>query len=182
MEQPNANEIPGTPVPPQAQQPAGETMIPKYRFDEVSKRAQEAEAKVAELTAQVQAIKEKDDRIAALEKELADTKTSYELEKSNAKRQQAIDNALRDKAVDSDVVNKLLDLDKISIDDKGNLKGLDEQIKELQTSKPFLWKPVKQVVKPAAADKPQDMPSFAKKLAEAKKAQLSTTSKSKTYF
>lgn len=162
--------------------PVGDTMVPKYRFDEVNKRCQEAEAKAVELQKAAEAAKAKDDRIAALEKELADTKSGYELEKASTKRQQAIEAAIGDRAVDKEVIQKLLDLEKISIDDKGTVKGLDEQLKALQTSKPYLWKAAKPVVKPGDKGPAKTEKSFAQKMAENKKAQMGVTAKSKTYF
>ena len=51
-----------------------EQTIPYARFQEVNTRAQTAEAKVLELQKLLEEGKGKDDRIAALEKELKDTK------------------------------------------------------------------------------------------------------------
>jgi len=165
----------GTPNP-------NDTMVPKYRFDEVNQRCQVAEAKVAELQKQVASIEAKDKRIADLEKELSDTKSGYELEKANAKKQSMIEAALKDKVVDMEVVAKLLDNEKITVDEKGALVGLEEQVKALKEGKPYLWKKADPKVKPGSGDpKPNDK-SFAQKLAEQKKAQLEATTKSKNYF
>ena len=177
MADPIQNTQPGT-----DQAGGQEAMIPKYRFDEVVQRAQQAEAKVAELQKQIEAIPEKDKRIADLEKELNDTKTGYELEKATAKKNSAIEAALKDKVVDFEVVSKLLDNEKITIDDKGVIKGLDEQVKALQTSKPYLWKPAKKVVEPGGGKPAPAEKTFAQQLAEKKKAQLGEVKKSKTYF
>ena len=165
----------GTPNP-------NETMVPKYRFDEVNQRCQAAEAKVAELEKQVASIADKDKRIADLEKELTDTKSGYELEKANAKKQSLIEAALKDKVVDMEVVAKLLDNEKITVDEKGALVGLDEQIKTLKEGKPYLWKKADPKVKAGGGEPKTNDKSFAQKLAEQKKAQLASTNKSKNYF
>lgn len=159
-----------------------ETMIPKYRFDEVTQRAQAAEAKLAELQQQVAAIEGKDKRIKDLEKELSDTKAGYELERATAKKNSAVEAALRDKVVDFEVVSKLLDNDKITIAEDGTIQGLDEQVKTLRANKPYLWKPAKEVVKPSSGKPSTGEKSFAQQLAEKKKAQLGEVKKSKNYF
>lgn len=167
----------------------GEIMVPKYRLDEALQRAQAAEAKVAEmtntvndLTKQVEGIKAKDDKIAQLEQSLADEKTGREADKVAAKKSSVVDAAIKDKVVDEEVVRKLIDMDKISFNDKGETVGLDEQIKALQEGKSYLWKPVKPVVKAGDKGGAPAEKSFAQKLAEQKKAQLSVAAKSKTYF
>lgn len=161
----------------------GELMIPKYRFDEVTQRAQAAEAKVAELQKQVDGIKAKDDKISELEKKLKETTESYEAEKVAAKRQNAIEQAIKDKVVDAEVVMKLLDNDKISLDEKGELKGLTEQLDALQKTKPYLWKPATQPVKPGAnGGNGTGEKSFAQKLAEEKQAAAATAKKQDIYF
>ena len=160
----------------------GEQMIPYARFTEVNTRAQAAEAKVLELQKMLDGVKGKDERIAALEKELRDTKEGYELEKTNAKRTSAIEAAIRDKVVDAEVVMKLLDMDKVALDDKGQVTGLEEQLKALKTNKPYLWKPAKPVVKPGDNGKGKADKSFAQKLAESKNARQGVVAKSKNYF
>ena len=167
----------------------GGIMVPKYRLDEALQRAQNAEAKVAEmtntindLTKQVEGIKAKDDKIADLEKQLADEKTGREADKVAAKKSSVIDAAIKDKVVDEEVVRKLIDMDKISFNDKGETVGLDEQIKALQEGKAYLFKPAKKVVKAGDTDVGAGGKTFAQKLAEQKKANLSVTAKSNNYF
>lgn len=175
-------EPPANPPSPQSPPIQEGTMIPKYRFDEINTRCQAAEAKIAELQKIAGEVKQKDDRIAALEKELNDTKTAHELEKTNAKRTSAIEAAIKDKVVDIEVVQKLLDTDKITFNDKGEVVGLEEQLQTLQTSKPYLWKPAKQIIKPSDKGKVPQEKTYAQQLAEKKKAQLGVTAKQSTYF
>lgn len=168
-----------TPTQPQA--PSQDLMIPKWRFDETTKLYKDSEARISQLTAEIEQLKQSNGRIAELEKELTDTKKGYEIEKKNAKRDSAIEAAVKDKAVDIDVVKKLIDLEKISVEEEG-VKGLDEQIKELQTAKPFLWKKAASVVTKSATSSTRPERTFAQKLADNKVKQLGVTAKSKNYF
>ncbi len=164
-----------------ASQPA-DLMIPKWRFDEATKLYRESEAKLAEALKEIEGYKAKDTKIAELEKQIKDMEASYALEKSNAKKESAIEAAIKDKTVDLDVVKKLLDNDKISFNDKGEIEGLDDQIKKLQTDKPYLWKKAAPVAKQSSAPASKPEKTFAQKLAEKKAAALGVTSKSKNYF
>lgn len=159
-----------------------ETMIPKYRFDEVSRRAQEAEAKIAELQAKVDTLATKDKEIEDLKKQVQDITQGYELEKINAKKNDAIDLAIKGKVVDIEVVKSLLDMEKITVDEKGKVQGLNEQLKNLQASKAYLWKPAQPVVQPSSQGPTIEEKTFAQKMAEKKKALLGVTQKSKNYF
>ena len=161
---------------------SADLMIPKWRFDEATKLYRESEAKLAEALKQLEGYKAKDTKIAELEKQIKDMEASYALEKSNAKKESAIEAAIGDKAVDLDVVKKLLDNDKISFNDKGEIEGLDDQIKQLQTDKPYLWKKAAPVAKPSSAPAAKPEKTFAQRLAEKKAAALGVTSKSKNYF
>lgn len=157
-------------------------MIPKWRFDEATKLHREAEVKISELTKQLEETKTKDTRIAELEKELQDLKDAQAAEKVQAKKDAAIELAIKDKAIDMDVVKKLLDMEKIAIDDKDVVTGLEEQVKELQTSKPFLWKKAQAVAAKSSTMSTKPERSFAQKLADKKVKQLGVAAKSKNYF
>lgn len=164
----------------------GGLMIPKYRFDEVNTKNQALEAQVSELKAKVETLEKeattKDEKISSLEKELSDTKATYEKEKSDAKRMEAVKASIGDGVQDVDVLLKLIDMDKVTLGEDGKLTGLDDQVKELKTSKPFLFKA------PPAPVKPSDKPgapkekSFATKLAEKKVAEKKVTKGAKSYF
>lgn len=171
----------GNPSP--APVPPAETMIPKYRFDEINQKYQASEQKLAEYVAKDAEYSKKDEKIAALEKELADTKASYEKEQNDAKRMDAIKKGLGDSVQDVDVMLKLIDLDKVTIDDSGKLTGLSEQIETLKKDKPFLFKAAPNPVDPNGnGNKPAEK-SFAAKLAEKKASVSKTAAKgAKDYF
>jgi len=164
----------------------GELTVPKYRFDEVNQKYKEALAKVDEVTKKneelTKSATEKDEKVSALEKELADTKASYEKEKNDAKRMEAVKASIGDGVQDIDVLLKLIDMDKVTLGDDGKLSGLDDQVKELKTNKPFLFKAPPAPVKPGDKPGKPTEKSFATKLAEKKVAEKSVTKGAKGYF
>lgn len=60
----------------------------------------------------------------------------------------AIKLAVSDKAQDADLVAGLFDKSKLILGDDGKVTGLDEQLKTLQESKAFLFKPVEENTDP----------------------------------
>lgn len=165
-----------------AQNQQADLMIPKWRFDEANKSKQETEMKLASALKELEQSKTKDDRIAELEKQIKDMQASYELEKANAKKKTSILDAIKGKTVDEDVVMKLLDMDKVTFNDSGEIQGLDEQIKALQESKPYLWNKAKPVAQKSAAGANRPEKTFAQQLAERKAKQIGVIAKSKNYF
>lgn len=186
-----ADQIPSTSLPeghsgqPQgaaiAPQPA-ELNIPKWRFDDVVQQLRDTEAKLTKVSGELDIANKSKEHALELEKQIADLKKGYELEKVNAKRESAIEKAISDKAVDLEVVKKLIDSAKISFDDKDGVTGLEEQIKELQTNKPFLWKKAEAISAKASAASNKPEKTFAQKLAETKIAQVNVAAKAKNYF
>lgn len=177
---PTAPTPQGSATEPQNQQSS--LSIPKWRFDETMQLYRDTESKLGAVSKELEAAKKAQERVAQLEKEMDDLKKGYELEKQNTKRDSAIDAVIKDKAVDLDVVKKLIDMSKLSFDEAGGLKGLEEQVKILQESKPYLWKKAKPVATPSASGTQQPEKSYAAKLAEKKVAMMNHTAKSKNYF
>lgn len=159
-----------------------EHLIPKYRFDEVSKKAKDYEATIAELNTKVEQLATKDAKIAELEAEIKAIKNGTKAEKIAAMKTNAIRERVGNKVVDFELLLTLLDMEAILVNKEGKVKGLSAQIKALQKSKPYLWKPAETVVAPSAGSKTKPEKSFAKKLAEQKVAQRATADKSKNYF
>lgn len=187
-----ADEIQGQPVPQgQGADPTQdaakasqqtEFMIPKRRFDEVSQMYRDSLAKNSELQKEIESSKQKDAKIAELEKKIKDMESSYELEKANAKKASAIDKAIGDTAIDAEVIKKLLDMDKISINDKGEVEGLEDQIKLLQKDRAFLFKKSLPVASKSATPATRPEKSVAQKLAEKRVTAMSASAKAKNYF
>ena len=80
---------------------------------------------------------------------------SMEAEAKNKQLKDAIQaEATQAKARDVDDLMKFLDMDKVQLDEAGNVTGLKEQIVQLQKDKAYLF----EVVEPQGA--PQNPPSF----------------------
>lgn len=156
-------------------------MVPKWRLDEAMTLYRETEAKLSATNQQLEEANKYKAQVESLTAEIETLKAEHEAEKTNAQRDTLLEKSLKDKVVDLDVVKRLLDLDKLTIEGD-EVKGLDEQIKELQTSKAFLFKKAQPVApKSATPPKPAEK-SFAKQLAEKKVAQGEVANKSVNYF
>jgi len=156
-------------------------MVPKWRLDEAMTLYRETEAKLSATSKQLEEANKYKEQVDTLTTEIETLKASHEAEKITATRDTLLEKTLKDKVVDLDVVKKMLDLDKLTVEGE-EVKGLDEQIKELQASKAFLFKKAQQIApKSATPPKPADK-SFAKQLAEKKVAQADVANKSVNYF
>lgn len=78
-------------------------------------------------------------RYTDLEKRYKQEKSDFDKKIADAKLDHAIDMSLVGKVHDSSIVRGLLDRTKLTLDDAGNLTGLDEQLTPLQESKGFLF-------------------------------------------
>mgnify|MGYP000873730113 CR=1 FL=1 len=112
--------------------------IPKSRFDEVNEAKKKLEQDIKTRDEQLEALKKIDAEglqaeIEKLQKENKATKEKYEAEL----KQIRLNNAVEKKLIASGAKNikatkALLDLESVELDEDGNVKGLDEQIKQLQ--------------------------------------------------
>lgn len=121
-------------------------------LDEVSrdigKHKAQTDAKAEELKAANATIKQMQEAAKAFEgvdlnglkQQLADAQTKYDTDVTAMKREFALKLALNGKVHDPADVIRLLDADKIELDESGNLKGsIDELIKPIKESKPYLF-------------------------------------------
>ena len=146
-----------------------EHLIPKYRFDEVSKKAKDLEATIAEMNTKVEQLAVKDARIAQLEADIKAIKEGTKVEKITAMKTNAIRERVGNKVVDFELLLTLLDMNAISVNKEGKVKGLSAQVQALQKSKPYLWKPAETpVVTPGAGPKIKPEKSFAQKVSRTK--------------
>jgi len=114
--------------------------IPKSRFDEVNEAKKKLEQDIKTRDEQLEALKKIDAEglqaeIEKLQKENQATKEKYESEL----KQIRLNNAVEKKLIASGAKNikatkALLDLESVELDEDGNVKGLDKQIKKLQES------------------------------------------------
>ena len=122
--------------------------IPKSRFDEVNEAKKNAEALVKERDKQLEDVKKSTGDNEELKKQIetlqAENKASKEKYESDIKKMQ-IDNAVQAALKDAGAKNVtaimalLKDLDKAELADDGTVKGLADQIQELQKSESYLF-------------------------------------------
>lgn len=114
--------------------------IPKARFDEVNTEKKTLETTLAERNTQFETLKNSTGDVEAMKKQIAtlqtDNKTKDEAHAAEIKKLKidtAIDAALTGaKAKNAKAVKALLDLQNAELGDDGTVKGLTDQIKNLQ--------------------------------------------------
>lgn len=124
------------------------SFIPKHRFDEVNTAKKEHEEQVKTYQAEVEKLTKNASGTEELQKQLATLKDDYskkETDYQNKVKQISEDSALKlafgSKVHDVDYAISQIDRSKLEFDDNGNItKGLEEQEKALQESKPFVFK------------------------------------------
>jgi len=117
--------------------------IPKGRFDEVNNDLKTVKESVSERDKQIEELKKSSGDSEALKKQIEEIQAAnkkkdeeHAAEIRNLKINAAIDTALTEaKAKNLKAAKALLDMDKIKLDDKGEISGLSEQIKSLTGSK-----------------------------------------------
>lgn len=126
-----------------------ESYISKTDYEEVNNSKKELEKTVKERDTQLETLRkstgDNEDlkaQIETLQKDNKAAKEKYELDLKELKISNAIKLAISDKAQDADLVASLFDTSKLILCDDGKVTGLDEQLKTLQESKAFLFKPV----------------------------------------
>ena len=76
-----------------------------------------------------------------LDKKYKAQKEEHDLEMADIKLNHAISMQISNKVHDTSIVNGLLDKSKLSLDENGGVKGLDDQLTALKKSKGFLFVP-----------------------------------------
>ena len=117
--------------------------IPKAKFDEETGKQKTLKATITTLNQQLAEAKQKGESATALQatidslkQQVADKDATITGMKRSGKIREALTKA---KVRDAAVVEKLLDAAKIGEDDKGALTGLDDQLKALKESSPYLF-------------------------------------------
>jgi len=112
--------------------------IPKSRFDEVNEAKKKLEQDIKTRDEQLEELKKIDAaglkaEIEKLQQENKAAKEKHEAELKQIQINNAVEKALLTaKAKNIKAVKALLNLETIKVDEDGNIKGLDEQIKKLQ--------------------------------------------------
>ena len=122
--------------------------IPKAKFDEANTAKVTLESERDTYKKELEKLKNSNDdvenlkkQISTLETTIADNKSNYEKTLNETRLESALKIALTGKVQDVDIVSGLIDKSKLTLDENQmSVKmGLEEQLKELQTSKPFLF-------------------------------------------
>lgn len=80
------------------------------------------------------------DDVAAAQQKLTNLESGYKKELAGIKRTAAVKLGLAGKVHDPEDIIKLLEMDKIELDDAGNLKApIDELVKSIKEQKPYLF-------------------------------------------
>ena len=80
------------------------------------------------------------DDVAAAQQKLIELESGYKKELAGIKRTAAVKLGLAGKVHDPEDIIKLLEMDKIELDDAGNLKApIDELVKSIKEQKPYLF-------------------------------------------
>lgn len=117
--------------------------VPKTRLDEELSKIKDHRATISTLTKQLEEAKKAGESVTTLQATIDSLKSDIaqrDATITGMKRSGKIQAALvKAKVRDAAVVEKLLDASKIGEDDKGNLTGLDDQVKALKESSAYLF-------------------------------------------
>ena len=130
--------------------------IPKYRFDEVNSEKKKLESGIKERDKQLEDLKkssgdseELKKQIEQLQKDNKSREEEYLAEMKKFKIDSAIDKALSSAGAKNNKSVKALleDVEKFDIKEDGTIKGLEDQIKKIKESEPYLFNSHETMVK-----------------------------------
>lgn len=144
--------------------------VTKARFNEVNESKKGLETQLTERDKQLESLKKSSGDSDALKAQIKELQTANETAKAESEARikelqftNAIKLAVADKAQDTDIVSSLFDKGKLILSEDGKVTGLDEQLKTLMESKPFLFKgQTKPNYNPASGGNPNTKNPFAK--------------------
>ena len=121
--------------------------VERATFDQTEQARKQLETTANDYKTQLEQLKATAGDNAALTQQITDfqnqikqKETEHREEIKDLKLTNAIKLAISASAQDSDLVAGLVDRNKLILGDDGKVTGLDEQVKALKTSKPFLFK------------------------------------------
>lgn len=122
--------------------------VPKSRFNEINVEKKNLETAVADRDKQLKALKDSEGDVQALKDQITKLQADNKANALKAaedlkalKLSTAVQLAIGDSAQDAELVANLIDKSKLILADDGKVTGLDEQLKDLQKNKAFLFKP-----------------------------------------
>lgn len=120
--------------------------VPRTRLNEEIQKKKNAEEALSSVKSELENLKSSAgdsaalrDQIKKLQDDLKDKESKHTAEIAEMKMTNAITAALGSTARDADLVAGLLDKTKLILGDDGKVAGLDEQIKNIKESKPYLF-------------------------------------------
>lgn len=121
--------------------------VAKTDYDTVKQQCEQMETSVNTYKTQLDTLKTSAGDNEALKQQIADLQAQnqkkdeeHKKEMDELKMTNAIKMAITSTAQDSDIVAGLVDRSKLLLSEEGKVTGLDEQLKTLKESKPFLFK------------------------------------------
>jgi len=113
-------------------------------LDNLKKQLDQRDNDLKDLKKKAEGSEEWQTKFTELETKYTQEKAEFDTKLKDTQLSSALKLVLAGKVHDADLVTSLIDKTKIELSEDGNIsKGLDEQIKELQTSKSFLFVPDK---------------------------------------
>lgn len=124
-----------------------EGYVSKEEYDAEHQKCTQLESTVSDYESQLDTLKaaagnneELKQQITTLQEQNKQKDADYKKELDTLKMTNAIKMAIAATAQDSDLVAGLVDRNKLILSDDGKITGLDEQLKTIKESKPFLFK------------------------------------------
>ena len=124
-----------------------EGYVSKEEYDAEQQKCKQLESTVSDYEKQLDTLKtaagdneELKQQITTLQEQNKQKDTEYKKELDALKMTNAIKMAIAVTAQDSDIVAGLVDRNKLILSDDGKVTGLEEQLKTIKESKPFLFK------------------------------------------
>lgn len=124
-----------------------EEFISKTEYDLTKQAKEQLEKDIKERDKQLETLKKAggdkealQNQITELQAENKAAKEKYEADMKELKLSTAIKVAVAGSAHDTDIVAGLMDKSKLILSDDGKVSGLDEQLKTIKETKPFLFK------------------------------------------
>lgn len=124
-----------------------EGYVSKEKYDAEQQKCTQLESTVSDYEKQLDTLKaaagnneELKQQITTLQEQNKQKDADYKKELDALKMTNAIKMAIAATAQDSDLVAGLVDRNKLILSDDGKITGLDEQLKTIKESKPFLFK------------------------------------------
>lgn len=121
--------------------------VTKSRFNEVNEEKKTLQVSLSDRDKQLEILKKSTGDTESLKKQIKDLQEknkadaeAAEVKMKDLRMNTAIKLAIGNNAQDTDIVAGLIDKNKLILGEDGKVTGLDEQVKALQTSKPFLFK------------------------------------------